>query len=77
MPIGGRGLTETLPVLRTAWEEAGREPGALQVVPYAVFPSPGKLAHYEELGIEEIVVQLPPAGETEVLRTLDEYAGHL
>ncbi|MFJ5225333.1 LLM class F420-dependent oxidoreductase [Streptomyces sp. NPDC088400] len=77
LPIGGRGLTETLPVLRTAWEAAGREPDTLQIVPYAVQPSPGKLAYYAELGIEEVVVTLPPAGEAEVLRALDEYAPYL
>ncbi|MFF4492249.1 LLM class F420-dependent oxidoreductase [Streptomyces sp. NPDC001544] len=71
LPIGGRGLTESLPVLRAAWADAGRDPAALQVVPYAVQPSPGKLAHYADLGIEEVVVQLPPAGEAEVLRALD------
>ncbi len=74
LPIGGRGLTESVPVLRTVWEEAGRDPESLQVVPYAVKPSPGKVAHYAELGIEELVLQLPPAGEAEVLRVLDEYA---
>lgn len=73
LPIGGRGLTETVPVLRTAWQEAGRDPKALQVVPYAVIPSPGKLAHYADLGITEVVLQLPPAEEDEVLRVLDEY----
>ncbi|GGQ61730.1 LLM class F420-dependent oxidoreductase [Streptomyces asoensis] len=77
LPIGGRGLTEALPVLRTAWADAGREPDALQVVPYAVQPSPGKLAHYADLGIEEVVVQLPPAGEAEVLGLLDGYAAYL
>ncbi|MGY5007427.1 LLM class F420-dependent oxidoreductase [Streptomyces sp. 900105755] len=77
MPIGGRGLTESLPVLRGVWADAGRDPAALQVVPYAVFPSPGKLAHYAELGIEEVVVQLPPAGEAEVLGVLDAYAEYL
>ncbi|MEU3614047.1 LLM class F420-dependent oxidoreductase [Streptomyces sp. NPDC006872] len=74
LPIGGRGLSESLPVLRAAWADAGREPETLQVVPYAVQPSPGKLAHYAELGIEETVVQLPPAGEAEVLRVLDDLA---
>ena len=73
LPIGGRGLGEALPVLRTAWADAGRDPRALQVVPYAVHPSPGKLAHYADLGIEEVVVQLPPAGEAEVLKVLDQY----
>ncbi|MFF5143092.1 LLM class F420-dependent oxidoreductase [Streptomyces sp. NPDC013157] len=77
MPIGGRGLTESLPVLRGVWAEAGRDPAALQVVPYAVFPSAGKLAHYAELGIEEVVVQLPPAGEAEVLGALDAYGEYL
>ncbi|KAB1147187.1 LLM class F420-dependent oxidoreductase [Streptomyces luteolifulvus] len=77
LPIGGRGLSESLPLLRAAWADAGRDPGALQVVPYAVHPSPGKLAHYAGLGIEETVVQLPPAGETEVLRLLDAYATYV
>ncbi|GAA2962370.1 MULTISPECIES: LLM class F420-dependent oxidoreductase [Streptomyces] len=77
LPIGGRGLTQALPKLRTEWEAAGRDPGHLQVVPYAVVPGPGKLAHYAELGIEEVVLHLPSAGETEVLRALDAYAAHL
>ncbi|MFF3503752.1 LLM class F420-dependent oxidoreductase [Streptomyces sp. NPDC003247] len=77
LPIGGRGLTESLPALRAAWADAGRDPSALQVVPYAVHPSPGKLAHFADLGIEETVVQLPPAGEAEVLRALDGYAPYL
>ncbi|MDX2932818.1 LLM class F420-dependent oxidoreductase [Streptomyces ipomoeae] len=77
LPIGGRGLGESLPVLRAAWAEAGREAGALEVVPYAVRPSAGKLARYAELGIEEVVVQLPPAGEAEVLGALDSYGAFL
>ncbi|EGX60452.1 hypothetical protein SZN_07447 [Streptomyces zinciresistens K42] len=77
LPIGGGGLSETLPRLRRVWADAGRDTDALQVVPYAVFPSPGKLTHYADLGIGEVVAQLPPAGEAEVLRTLDEYARFL
>ncbi|MET8345217.1 LLM class F420-dependent oxidoreductase [Streptomyces microflavus] len=77
LPIGGRGLTESVPKLRAAWEEAGRDPKDLQVVPYAVLPDPGKLAHYADLGIEDVVLQLPPAGEPEVLRVLDGYAAFL
>ncbi|MDC7338464.1 TIGR03619 family F420-dependent LLM class oxidoreductase [Streptomyces lydicus] len=76
LPIGGRGLTETVPVLRQAWADAGRA-GEPVVVPYAVVPSPGKLAHYRELGLREVVLQLPPAGEAEVLRTLDDFAQYL
>ncbi|POX39274.1 LLM class F420-dependent oxidoreductase [Streptomyces sp. Ru73] len=76
LPIGGRGLSEALPELRRVWAEAGRE-GEPVVVPYAVRPSAGKLAHYQELGVDEVVVQLPAAGEGEVLRALDAYADHL
>ncbi len=47
------------------------------VVPYAVQPSAGKLARLRDLGLEEVVVGLPSAGEAEVLRTLDEYAQYL
>ncbi|MGR8009994.1 TIGR03619 family F420-dependent LLM class oxidoreductase [Streptomyces hypolithicus] len=77
LPIGGRGLTETVPVLRGAWEAAGRDPKSLHVVPYAVVPSPGKLAHFAELGVTEVVLQLPAAGEAEVLRVLDEFASYV
>ncbi|MFG2568123.1 LLM class F420-dependent oxidoreductase [Streptomyces sp. NPDC048567] len=77
LPIGGGGLTESVPHLRTAWEAAGRDPKDLHIVPYAVLPSPGKLARFADLGIEEIVLQLPPAAEPEVLRTLDAYAAYL
>ncbi|MFE2373643.1 LLM class F420-dependent oxidoreductase [Streptomyces sp. NPDC059398] len=77
LPIGGGGLTESMPVLRRVWEDAGREPAELQVVPYAVLPNPGKLAHYAELGVEEVVLQLPSAEEDAVLKVLDEYAPYL
>lgn len=77
LPIGGRGLSESVPELRRVWEAAGRDPQHLQVVPYAVLPNPGKLAHYVDLGIEEVVLQLPPEPAPEVLRVLDAYAAHL
>ncbi|MGW2791727.1 TIGR03619 family F420-dependent LLM class oxidoreductase [Streptomyces sp. NPDC001251] len=77
LPIGGRGLSESLPVLRQVWADAGRAEGDLQVVPYAVLPEAGKLAHYADLGIEEVVLQLPSADETSVLKVLDEYARYL
>ncbi|MEU1374514.1 TIGR03619 family F420-dependent LLM class oxidoreductase [Streptomyces triculaminicus] len=76
MPVGGSGLGETLPELRRVWSEAGR-PGEPEVVPYAVHPSAGKLAHYADLGIAEVVVGLPSAPESEVLRALDALAEFL
>ncbi|MGW0895435.1 TIGR03619 family F420-dependent LLM class oxidoreductase [Streptomyces goshikiensis] len=77
LPIGGGGLSESLPALRQVWETAGRDPKSLQVVPYAVQPSPGKLAHYAELGIEEVVLQLPSATEADLLPVLDGFAQYL
>lgn len=76
LPIGGSGLGEALPQLRRAWEDAGR-PGEPEVVPYAVHPSAGKLAHFAELGLREVVVGLPAADEAEVLRALDAHADFL
>ncbi|MEU5955017.1 LLM class F420-dependent oxidoreductase [Streptomyces sp. NPDC047525] len=73
LPIGGGGLRETLPALRTAWADAGRDPAGLYVALSAVEPTEGKLAHYEELGVDEVVVQLPAGGEAEVLRVLDGF----
>ncbi|WP_407838714.1 TIGR03619 family F420-dependent LLM class oxidoreductase [Streptomyces sp. DSM 116496] len=77
LPIGGGGLTESLPALRQVWEAAGRDPKSLQVVPYAVQPTPGKMSHYADLGIEEVVLQLPSEGEPAILRVLDEFAQYL
>jgi len=77
MPIGGGGLAEALPQLRSAWREAGRGPADPVVVPTAVHPSAGKLARLGDLGVEEVIVQLPTAGPDEVLRTLDDYAQYL
>ncbi|MFF3215345.1 TIGR03619 family F420-dependent LLM class oxidoreductase [Streptomyces sp. NPDC002886] len=77
LPIGGGGLTESLPALRQVWEAAGRDPKSLQVVPYAVQPTPGKMSHYADLGIEEVVLQLPSEGEAEILRILDDFGQYL
>ncbi|SES27563.1 probable F420-dependent oxidoreductase, Rv2161c family [Streptomyces qinglanensis] len=76
LPIGGSGLGEAVPALRDAWRAAGRT-GGPAVVPGYVLPSPGKLRHYRDLGAEEVLLQLPSGSETEVLRTLDDYARYL
>ncbi|GAA2637530.1 TIGR03619 family F420-dependent LLM class oxidoreductase [Streptomyces axinellae] len=76
LPVGGAGLSQTLPALHRAWEAAGRK-GAPVLVPSFVVPSPGKLDHYRGLGVEEVVLQLPSGPQDEVLRALDEYARYL
>ena len=50
MPIGGRGLTENLPKVRAAFEEAGRDPATLRISVFGAQADPGRLGHYEELG---------------------------
>jgi probable F420-dependent oxidoreductase len=77
IPIGGRGLSETLPELRQRFEEAGRDPSQLEVVPVAIVPDHGKLDHYEELGVTECVFGLPSAPADAVLPVLDKYAALL
>ncbi|MEU8957463.1 TIGR03619 family F420-dependent LLM class oxidoreductase [Streptomyces sp. NPDC048518] len=77
MPVGGRGLRDALPVLRSAWAQAGRAEGELYVAVTAVEPDPGKLAHYRELGVDEVIVQLPPGGEKEVCGALDGLGRYL
>jgi probable F420-dependent oxidoreductase len=77
IPIGGRGLTETIPELRRAYEEAGRDPDGVQIVPVAVVPDHGKLDHYAEVGVTECVFGLPSAPRDDVLPILDKYAAIL
>lgn len=72
MPIGGAGLGEALPRLRAAFEEAGRDPASLQVVPFGTIPTAEKLARYEALGCTEVVLRVPMGSEGEVKRSLDE-----
>ena len=74
MPIGGRGMTENLPKLRAAFEEAGRDPDTLRVSVFGSQPDPGRIEHYLELGCERITLWLPPAGRDVVLPMLDKDA---
>ena len=73
MPFGGGGLGTTIPQLERAFEDAGRDPATLQVVPMGVFPDEGKLAHYEKLGVSEVVLRVPQGDGDDVRRTLDDY----
>lgn len=72
LPIGGAGLREALPALRAACERAGRAP--VPVVPFGTEPTPGKLAHYAALGVEEVVLRVPAGRRDRVLPVLDDYA---
>ena len=74
IPIGGRGLTEAIPRLRAAVEEAGRDPSTLEITPFGSIPDHGKLDHFESIGVTECVFQLPSASADEVLPLLDKQA---
>jgi probable F420-dependent oxidoreductase len=73
MPIGGAGLKAALPVLRSAFEERGRDSSGIHVVPMGVLPEPGKLDYYAEAGVSECVLRLPSAPRDRVLPVLDEF----
>jgi probable F420-dependent oxidoreductase len=74
IPIGGAGLTEAIPRLRTLVGEAGRDPDALEIVPFGSIPDPGKLDHFERIGVTECVFRLPSAPRDVVLPLLDRQA---
>jgi probable F420-dependent oxidoreductase len=74
IPIGGAGVRESLPALRLAMEERGRDPDSLQIVPLGILPDPKKLDYYEEIGVSEAVLRLPSAPRDQVLPVLDEFA---
>ncbi|HEY7947375.1 MAG TPA: TIGR03619 family F420-dependent LLM class oxidoreductase [Acidimicrobiales bacterium] len=74
IPIGGAGVGDSLPELRRVFEEAGRDPRTLHVVPFGTVPNEGKLEHYASLGITEVVVRVPSADGDAMRRVLDDYA---
>lgn len=74
IPIGGAGLSESIPAFRSAMEDAGRDPDTMRIVPFGSHPSPDKLEHFRSIGVTECVFRLPSAPADEVLPVLDEQA---
>ena len=77
MPIGGAGVKDSLPDLRRALEDRGRDPDALHVVPMGVLPERGKLDHYASIGVTEVALRLPSESRDVVLPRLDEFTRFL
>jgi probable F420-dependent oxidoreductase len=77
IPIGGAGLTDAIPRLCDLVEAKGRDPASLEIVPFGSIPDPGKLEHFESIGVTEVVLRVPPATEDVVLPLLDEHAAAL
>jgi probable F420-dependent oxidoreductase len=74
LPIGGGGLASALPRLRSLAEEAGRDPGTLDVVPFGTIASESKLEHYAGLGVNEVVLRIRAGSLPEVRVQLDQLA---
>jgi probable F420-dependent oxidoreductase len=74
MPIGMRDeVIGHIPALHRAAEEAGREPGSLEVLVYGS-PADGELLErYRDAGVKSVIFWLPPAGEEEIKPLLDSY----
>jgi probable F420-dependent oxidoreductase len=75
IPIGGAGLTESIPLYKEAVAAAGRDPEQMQIVPFGSLPTPAKLEHFAQIGVTECVFRIPSAPTPEVLPVLDEQAG--
>jgi probable F420-dependent oxidoreductase len=77
LPFGGAGMKAALEDLRRAWSGAGRDSARLHIVPMGVFPDPGKLAYFRELGVSETVLRVPAGTREQVLPVLDDYTRYL
>ncbi len=73
MPIGGAGVAEALDPLRRAFAARGRDPRALEVVPFGTVPDEGKLTHYASIGCTEVVLRVPSGPEADMIAVLDDY----
>jgi probable F420-dependent oxidoreductase len=73
IPIGGAGLSKSIPELQRVVADAGRDPSTLEVVPFGSLPDPGKLEHFASLGVTECVFRVPSAGADVVLPILDQW----
>lgn len=74
LPIGGAGLRDGLSRLREHAQRRGRDPSSFAVVPFGTIPSTGKLDHYGELGIGEVVLRVRNGPRDQLLRELDHHA---
>lgn len=73
MPIGGAGVAAALPALRDAMEAVGRDPAGLEIATFGSIPDAGKLEHFREIGVTEVILRVPSARADIVLPLLDRY----
>lgn len=83
LPIGGSRLAEDIAQLYQQAEAVGRDPKSLSINIFGARPNIGSLEHYRKLGVERVVLGLPPAPrftdvraatKEQIMPVLDEYA---
>ena len=75
IPVGGRGVAEAVPRLRERVAAAGRDPAALEIVPFTdAATHHGKMDALQNAGITEVAFDITPLGADDVLPTLDRLA---
>lgn len=73
LPVGPRNLPEGIATLHGYLERAGRDPAELQIYVYNVAPDPATWKQWEQLGVSQVMIGLPPAPAEVVVPLLDEY----
>jgi probable F420-dependent oxidoreductase len=75
MPIHGRrGISDKLDALREAADAGGRDMASIELGVFGCPADPAVIDSYAEMGFTRVVLGLPPAEESTVLRALDGYA---
>jgi probable F420-dependent oxidoreductase len=73
---GESGIEEKVPLLLQAWADAGRA-GTPQIGVLSGKPDPERLAHWQELGVSDVIFGMPDRAADEVVSYLGRLAGKL
>lgn len=73
-PIGPRTIMDGLPDLKRAYEAVDRDPESIRLHAFDPRTEPSLVEHYASLGVERLVINIPPLGLGELERLLDEMA---
>jgi probable F420-dependent oxidoreductase len=76
IPIGGRQIDplDVLPQFRKMAKEPGRDPASLSFSVFAAPRDPELLKRYRDIGVDRVVLPLPPQPRDKILPMLDESA---